>query len=365
VDLDGCLVRTDLSVESALSLLTEKPNLTLQALGWLFKGRAFFKSRCSECVFFDPASVPYNREVIDYLRTKADAGKRPLILATASNRSIAVRIADHLRMFHEVVASDENTNAKGSTKRDLLVARFGRGGFDYIGNGLADRAIFKDARLGVIAGNSLVLSIALKFAPNDSKLTRLQQPLGVGFSTILRALRPKQWVKNVLLFVPLVLSHKVFDLPRLGEVLLGAVSFSMAASSAYLLNDLLDLRTDRLHPVKRQRPLASGALSLNLALMLVPILMTFAFCSSIVLGPGFLLLSLLYFALSVAYSVYIKRLVLLDVITLSGLYIVRILAGGVAGKVPVSSWLAAFVGFFFLSLALLKRFVELKNLTEA
>ncbi len=363
VDLDGCLIQTDLTIESALSLLAEKPMLIPEALRWLRKGRALFKSRCAEQVRFDPALLPYNPGVLDYLRTQARAG-RPLILATASNRALAVRIADHLGVFQEVVASDEDTNAKGATKRDLLLARFGRGGFDYLGNSLADWTIFREARLGIVAGNSLPLSAFLTFTPREKGFTRLQWPVGVGFGAIVRGLRPKQWAKNILLFVPLILAHKLFDAPRLWEALLGAASFCMAASSAYLLNDLLDLRADRLHPVKRSRPLASGALSLNLALMLMPVLAVLALDLSIVLGPAFFLFSAIYFTVTVGYSVYIKRLPLLDIIALSGLYIVRIIAGGSATKIPVSPWLAAFAGSLFLSLAFLKRFTELRNVLE-
>ncbi len=359
VDLDGTLIKSDTLLELLLKLLKRNPLYLLVLPLWWVRGRAQFKARVAAHETLEADRLPFQPQLIDFIREQHRAG-RPTILVTGANRRTAAQVAAQAGCFDEVIASDETVNLAGAAKRDALVARFGERGFDYVGNELADLPVLAAARQALIAGPSLPLRRALRTA--RLPVARLFDDRPAALAALLSAIRVKQWVKNLLLAVPLVLAHEVADPRRLIAVAAAMFAFCLTSSAAYLLNDLLDLDADRHHPIKKHRPLASGALSITVAAAVAPALLVAAVAVALALPRPFLLSLLAYFVCTVSYSVYLKRVVLVDVIMLAGLYTLRILAGGAAAAVEISQWLAAFATFFFLSMALLKRYSELQRL---
>jgi len=355
VDLDGTLIKTDLLLESVCSLLRQEP-LALFALPiWLLKGRAHLKREIAQRVQLDPALLPYRTELLDYLRAEHDKG-RSVILATASDERFARQVADHLTLFDMVLASDGITNLAAERKRARLVAQFGEKGFDYAGNESRDLAVWSSARKAIVVSPNPRLKQA---AVKVSQFERAFAEPGASVAEYLRALRPQQWLKNILVFVPLFAAHLFTEPILLVRTIIAFVAFCCCASSGYLVNDLCDLPADRHHPAKRLRPFASGELPLAYGFAMAPVLAVFGCLLAGLLSGLSLGIVVLYFIVAAAYSLSLKKEVLLDVFTLASLYTLRIIEGGLAAAVPLSVWLLAFSMFLFLSLAFVKRYAEL------
>ena len=354
VDLDGTLIRSDVTFESICLLARKHPGQLWRLPLWWRRGRVVMKNQLARFVAIDPAALPYNEQLLTWLRQQKALG-RTLVLATASHIGHAQAIAEHLGIFDDVVATDRDKNLKGVHKAAALASRFGIKGFDYVGDAMVDLPIFKAAREAILINPSPGL---LQATQGMAKVTAIMRDPPPTWKVRLQALRVHQWVKNVLVLVPFALGHQWSGL--FGSGLLAMLAMSMAASSAYLLNDLLDLEADRHHPRKRRRPLASGAMGLREALLWIPALFGGAMCLGLIALPWpFVLVLLGYYATTLAYSWILKGIVLLDVLVLAGLYTIRLAAGAAAGSIVVSSWLLAFSLFVFLSLALLKRYTEL------
>lgn len=356
VDLDGTLIRSDLLVEGCFALLSEAPLRLPRAAAALAHGRAAFKARVAAEAPLDPASLPFNDEFLAFLRAEHARGRR-LFLATAADAGYAHALADQLGLFAGVFASDGTTNLKGSAKARALVAAFGPRGFDYAGNAPADLAVWEQAG-GVVAVNAspaLLRTIRARFP--DATIIAPRQRRARDY---LRALRPHQWLKNLLLLVPGFAAHR-FDAPMALACAIAFVSFSLCASSVYLLNDLLDLRHDRQHRTKRHRPLAAGRIDIPHGIAIFLAALAAAAALGTLLPTAFLDVLGGYYALTLAYSMRLKRQPIIDVITLAALYGIRIVAGGAAVAVTLSPWLLAFSIFFFLCLALVKRSTELTD----
>jgi 4-hydroxybenzoate polyprenyltransferase len=281
------------------------------------------------------------------------------VLVTAADRSIAERVAQHLDLFDEVIASDGVRNLKGEIKSQELVKRFGRKGFDYVGNDRADLPAWREAHGIVTVNASRAISHAARKLGNVVAEFANQPPL---FSTVLRAIRPHQWSKNLLVFVPLLTAKAFDEINAITGELCIFVSFCATASGIYLINDLLDLRADRRHATKKDRPFASGALPLTLGAWLAVALITIGIALAGAVGAGHIIA--IYAAISLSYSLKLKRFPLVDVFTLATLYTLRIVAGGVASHHEMSLWLLGFSGFLFLSLALVKRVGEFMNFPQ-
>jgi 4-hydroxybenzoate polyprenyltransferase len=355
VDLDGTLVRTDLLLESALALLKRRLYYLFTLPLWLLRGRAYLKQQIARRVSLDVSVLPYREELLDYIKTQR-AERRTIVLATACDMQIAEQVADHLKLFDSVLASDGTSNLAGESKRDCLVNEFGEKGFDYVGNHRSDLTVWSSARKAIIVNSGrLIGSQIAKVAPVD----RVFEDRSRGLADYLKPLRPQHWLKNVLVFVPLLAAQRLFETDLLGKVLLAFMAFGCFASGGYLLNDLLDLSEDRHHPQRRFRPFAAGDLPLTYALVMIPALLGLGSLIGVMVSPLFLAALWIYFALSLTYSFYLKKVVLLDVIVLAGLYTVRILAGSAAVAIWPSHWLLAFSTFLFFSLALVKRYGEL------
>jgi len=356
VDLDGTLVRSDTLIESTLLLVRQRPSRLPLLPWWLLRGRPFLKRRLAESVEIDPASLPYNEELLDLLNAERQRGRR-LILVTASHARTARRIADHLGLFDEVLATDGATNLKGRTKRDALIRRFGQGRFDYAGNSTADLEVWPAARLALaVNASSRVLR---RLGERTSRV--LDRPQRSGLADLIDAVRVRQWVKNLLVFLPTLLAHRYLDASPMLRSAAAFVSFSLGASAIYLLNDLLDLDADRAHPLKRHRPFASGSLGLQTGIVAFPLLVVGSLAIGVLLGPAYVTCVLGYLVLTTLYSMWLKQVALVDVLILAGLYSLRILAGSAASGVIVSEWLLAFSMFLFLSLGAVKRYAELRR----
>jgi len=363
VDLDGCLVQTDTLLENALGLIGQNPLKLFTLPIWLCRGRAHLKQRIAETTTLDIRALPYNQRVLDYLRTQKNVGSR-IVLVTAADRLIAEDVAKFVGLFDEVLASDGSQNLKGKRKKEVLIERFGHDGFDYIGNSISDLSVFRVARRKFRAGQFWMLRARMAVG-SDVEVVSLETPdesYLVRVRAIVRALRPKQWLKNVLVALPIVLAHQL-QLWRVIPVLITMASFCLAASSGYLFNDLLDLKSDRLHPRKRYRALASGSLPLIAGIHLTWILALAAGLLAASVSWSVLIVTAGYYLSTIFYSTYLKRVVLLDAMALAGLYTLRLIAGRYAGQVKISFWLGAFSMFLFISLALIKRYSELTRIS--
>ncbi len=374
VDLDGTLVKSDTLLDSVLAIARQRPAALVQVPGWIAQGKAAFKRHVTAAVELDVEHLPYNRPLLEYLRREHGLG-RAIYLATAADRTLAERVAAHLGLFAGVLASDGATNLAGSNKLAAFRAQFG-GNFCYIGNARPDAELLAACVSPMVANPDAALRGRMARAGTVAVASFIDKQ-----STLrswLKAVRLHQWAKNTLIFVPLVLAHR-WELGAIAGGVIAFISFGICASSTYIVNDLLDLEADRRHPRKRRRPFAAGDLSAVTGVMAVVVLMAAAVALAAFLQPlifvvapsyavlypyAFLGWLVLYTVTTLVYSFFFKRKLLLDVFVLSGLYTVRILAGSAATNVPVSTWLAAFSVFFFLSLAFVKRFSELEGLRE-
>lgn len=360
VDLDGSLIRTDTLVESLLELIRQRPFAALLVPFWLLKGKAGFKSEVAARVNLPPAALPYRDGFVSWLREQA--GTRQVYLATAAHHSIAERIAQHVGCFTGVIAT-QSLNLSAENKAAALVQRFGERQFDYAGNAADDLPVWRRARKAVVVGAPAwvsrrvreVVEVEREFDPPHEGAVRV-------WTTIwswIRALRLYQWVKNLLVFVSPLAAHTLFDLTALARSLDAFLAFCLAASGVYLINDLLDLASDRQHPRKRLRPFAQGTLSLTAGLLTAPVLIGLSFLFGARLNSMFLLVLSIYLVLTLLYSFWLKRVVFLDAATLAALYTLRVVAGTVAVDLTLSFWLLGVCIYGFLSLALLKRYSEL------
>ncbi len=361
VDLDGTLIHTDLLLESATALLRHDLLHALLSPVWLLKGRSYLKRRIAQFASLDPALLPYNDPLLDRLRHEKHCCGRRLVLATASDESLARKIAGHLQIFDDVIASDGTNNLTELENSRRLAALFPQG-FDYIGNSAADLPIWKASRHATVVNGPK--SLVRKAGGTVEEATSIPQNPNP-WTAFLRELRPHHWVKNLLVFVPVATAHQLLAGRQFLRALLMVLAFCLCASAIYVINDVVDLEADRRHPVKRQRPLASGALPLWAAWISAPLLLAAAFGVAFRISTAAIAAIAIYLILTVAYSYLLKRLMLLDVICLASLYVWRIVAGHVATHIAYSPWLLSFSLFLFVSLTFSKRTSELHNLRAA
>ena len=357
VDLDGTLTSSDTLHELLLLALRRRPLAAFPLGVALLRGKAAFKHALAEREPFDAAHLPLRPAVLDLIRAARAAGQ-PVVLATASSAHTARAVAERVGLFDEVLASDGGTNLSSHRKAAALVARFGAGGFDYVGNARDDLAVFAAARrTWLVSSSGRLRRAATRQCP---EIAFLADPAARGRAW-LRALRLHQWLKNLLVLVPLIAAHRIGDLTLLANGLLAFLAFSLCASSVYVLNDLLDLAADRAHPTKARRPFAAGVLPVAHGLVGTVLLLGAAFGLALLLPPRFTLALAGYWLLTTAYSFVLKKQVIVDVTLLAVLYTMRLIAGSAATGVHPSFWLLAFSIFVFLSLAMVKRYSELRE----
>lgn len=357
VDLDGTLVRTDTLLECALLFIRQHPWQAWRLLLWALQGKVTLKSQLAQRVQLDVAGLPYRTEVLDWIHQARSSGQR-VVLATASHRLVAQAVADHLGLFDDVLAT-EAVNLSRARKAEALQAMAGPAGYAYIGNSADDLLVWRAAKVQhwVDVPRSVQAKARKLHAPIGLRLDRDQPVWRAAWS----GLRPHQWAKNLLLIVPLLASHQLLDVSHWLALILAFVAFSACASAIYLINDLLDLPEDRLHSSKKYRMLASGQLPILTAAGMVGALLLLAVLLALTLPPLFGAVLALYVLTTTAYSIWLKRLVLVDVMVLAVLYTVRVIAGAAALELHLTAWMLAFSLFIFLSLALVKRYTELQR----
>ena len=359
VDLDGTLLRSDILFENFWSAFGRDWRSPFLSISALLSGRAALKRHLAQAGQLDATTLPYDQTVIAYVEAwRARGGRTALV--TASDQTIAVQIADHLGLFDEVHGSDGRRNLKGAAKADFLSDRFGAEGYAYMGDATADLPVWRLARKAVTVNAPQALKSRVEQLGTDVEhLTTVER----SFGPYLTALRPHQWLKNILVFLPMMAAHQL-DGATLLQSFLAFIAFSLVASSVYVLNDLFDLAADRAHPRKRLRPFASGSIPIAHGNWMALGLLAPGVIIAALMGGPFLLVMLAYYVLTTAYSLHLKRQIVIDISALAGLYTMRIVAGGVATGIPLSVWLLAFSIFFFFSLAAIKRQAELVDSAE-
>jgi 4-hydroxybenzoate polyprenyltransferase/phosphoserine phosphatase len=358
VDLDGTLVNTDTLVESAVLLVKRNSLYIFAMIFWLFSGKAHLKEQIASRIKLDVSTLPYNKTLLEWLRAQRTMG-RDLVLVTATNYRIAEAIAHHLQLFSRVIASTGQRNMGAGTKRDELTNVFGEKAFDYVGNSRDDLAVWSNCRKAVLVNTSRTLAAqAAKRAEIEASFPGTHGP----FFALLKAMRPHQWSKNLLVFVSILIAQNYTNVPLLLSTIVAFISFCLCSSAVYLINDLLDLEADRRHAEKCNRPFASGQVPLIYGVMATPILLIVAVLLAWNAGGHFFGVLVLYFGVTLVYSFYLKRLALLDVLVLASLYTLRIIAGAAVAAATPSVWLISFSMFIFTSLAMAKRYAELKSL---
>jgi 4-hydroxybenzoate polyprenyltransferase/phosphoglycolate phosphatase-like HAD superfamily hydrolase len=356
VDLDGTLVNSNTLVEAALAFIRLSPTGLPRLIFWSLRGQANLWKKLAEVITLDPASLPYREDVVRFVR--AEQKRRRVVLVTGAHSDTANAVAGYLGGFSQVFATCGNSHLTGARKRDLLARMYGAGQFDYLGDSFRDIPAWEQAGTAYVAVRQPRLLKALR--------RRTIVPLIVGenresvWRNLARALRIHQWSKSLLVFAAPALGH-VHDLHRFVPGVGAFLCFCVASSSVYLMNDLLDLEADRAHATKRHRPLASGRFPLSQAALVAVILAFSSLGIAAMISTKVGLLILGYLLSASAYSLGLKRLLVIDIMLLAGFYLLRLFAGGVASGVKISFWTLLFSLFLFMSLALMKRCSELKN----
>ncbi len=355
VDLDGTLVRSDMLLETAFSCIGRDPFSLLAICRALLSGKAGLKHFLATNTDVAPELLPFDDAVLSKIREAKTLG-REVYLASGSNKRVVSAVANHLGLFDGIFASDEITNLTGSVKAQRLVEVFGQAGFDYIGNDRADLHVWEKAnkRIAIRCSRSVVR----RLQSSEQDVEVLHSSVKPSFSAWLKLLRVHQYSKNALLFVPLI-TAQVFSVSAIFTEILAFIAFSLCASCVYILNDIVDLAADRSHLSKRYRPMASGAIPIVHGLWVAPLLLVAGTAVAATVSLKFLGVLLGYVALTTAYTFFLKRKLLVDVVALASLYTIRVVAGAVAIDVFISQWLLGFSLFIFTTLALVKRYTEL------
>ena len=356
VDLDGTLVRTDMFYESVLQTKKISWKSLVELLSAMSNGRASVKEFFAKGFEFDSSNLPYRKEVLSLIESRRLAGD-PIILATAAAGKTALRICSETGLFDSSLSSDSRTNLSGSKKAEALIKLYGYKGFDYVGDSSKDVPVWEASRRSYLVGGSFWSKRTFLRIGSGEQLRESRDVSNL--KNWFRALRIHQWVKNCLVFVPAIAAQRIFEAEVAVNLIMAFVVFGVLASAVYLINDIVDIQNDRSHATKKLRPIANGDISISKAMIVAFVLICVAGLLSTALPGAFSLALLAYFALTTSYSVWLKKILVVDVVTLSALYSLRLGAGGLAVSIPVSSWLLAVSFFLFISLSFVKRSSEL------
>jgi 4-hydroxybenzoate polyprenyltransferase/phosphoserine phosphatase len=354
VDLDDTLIRTDSLLENFWLAWSVQWRTPLEAVKTLAKGKFALKQKLGEISAIDPAKLPYNPDVLEVIAQWQARGGRA-VLVTGATQKMADAVARHLGIFDGAYGSSDGVNLTGARKAQFLDATFGPAGYSYIGDAPADLAVWEGAAGAITINSSKAFQARVEALVADAIHLPARK---ARLADYVEAMRPHQWLKNVLVFLPMLAAHQL-ELATAVQAMLAFVAFSLVASSTYILNDLLDLSADRAHPRKCLRPFASGRIRLIHGTWMVPALGLSGALVALAGGPQLFGVLVVYTMLTILYSLKLKRLAMIDICALATLYTLRILAGSAATGVPSSLWLLAFATFFFFSLAAVKRYAEL------
>lgn len=361
VDLDGTLIRSDSLWELILRALRHNPFYILLIPILLMKGKCLLKQRLSEKFGKFIKNLPFNSDVISYIVKRKKSGDK-IWLVTACNEHLAKSIAEKTELFDGIYGSSESINLRGEKKAAFCESTFGVGNFDYIGDSLADFPVWEKSSTPIIVGTK---NFAKKIQDKlGKKVVAIGSGAEISLKNSIKAARIYQWVKNILIFVALISSHRYFIWGDVRNSIVAFLAFCFCASALYILNDLLDIESDRAHPTKRNRPFASGALPIHYGFCLIAVFASASICLCATLAYDFAIIVLAYAVITMGYSFTFKRIPFVDVAVLAGLYYMRIFGGCVVIDCKISYWLSLFSIFIFFGLALLKRYIELSESTD-
>lgn len=358
VDLDGTLIRNDLLHDSLLFIAIRRPSKLGGLIKKIVKGKSSFKDQVARIYVPRPEHVVFNSEVLELIRESKLRGTK-VFLVSASTQTAVTSISENLGIFDDAMGS-RDTNLKGQAKADFLISRFGKKAFDYVGNSKSDLPVWAAAAEGYIVSKSKRLQTKAGQVNQKSHILNSN----VTKMPLLRELRVHQWVKNLLVFVPLLTAYKVSDLELVKQGILAFLSFSLLASAIYVINDLADINSDREHEKKRTRPVAAAIISVPSAVLLAIALISAGLFAAISVNLEFVAVAVTYLLLTSAYSFFLKQVAVLDCVVLAILYSLRIVAGGLATGISLTYWLLTFSGFLFFSLAWMKRYAEVSKSTS-
>lgn len=357
VDLDNTLIKTDIMFEASIKLLQKNPIKFIIFLYKFFISKSDGKFYLSNNIEIDSKFIPLNEEVLNFCKQRYNAGHE-VFIATGAPEKYALSICEQFNFVKNVYSSNEKTNLVSTNKRKLLTSLFGEKGYDYIGDSTKDIPIWNSAKHCYLVGNNTLLSKKIFF---EKVFTVEKNKL----SDILKSLRPKQWVKNLLVFLPLLLAHQIQNTQKFQLAIQAFLSFCMIASAIYTMNDLTDIDNDRKHNLKKNRPLAACLISIDRSIILFLICAISGFLLGWNLGFSSFLILALYATLNIGYSFSWKKIIILDVVLLTSFYLLRISIGGIATDITISPWMRAFSFFLFISLAFLKRYSEVKKVSTS
>jgi 4-hydroxybenzoate polyprenyltransferase len=357
IDLNGTLLKTDSLWEMFFKAISQG---NFYPLLWILSGRTIFKNKLANLIDLDLDFLPWNNDVIELASKNYTLG-RQIWLATAADKAFAIKVVHHFPFFTNYIASDINHNLIGQAKSIELTKLFGQKGFIYVGNSSADLKVWEAASEAVVVGDQ-VLTHRVKLV--NQKVTILTHTNSNLFTlrSILKLIRIHQWSKNILLFVPLIMAH-LFNWPALLDALFSFLAFCFFSSCGYILNDLLDIESDRRHQEKRLRPFAAGTIDPAKGAFLCIFTFIYGLIFSLSVSSNFLICSLIYLLLSIIYSIKLKTMIIIDITILTLLYTLRIFSGGIALNAITSQWLLSFSFFIFAALSLIKRLGEIKKLS--
>ena len=357
VDLDGTIIFTDVLYEQIINLIKTNPLYIFYLFFLIFKGKAKFKSYVAKKTKLNYKNLPYNIDLINWLKLQFKS-KKKIILCTAANKKVAQKIAKFFYFFSMVISSDSKVNNTGVNKRKILTKKFGLKGYDYVGNDYDDLIVWEGANKSYLVNvDDNLKKLALKKVA-VAKIFNKKKNFLLEFFKLIRI---HQWIKNILIFVPIIAANETDNLSYLLKLLIAFFSMGLCASAIYILNDLFDLESDRQHHSKKYRSIASGQISIKIALILMLLLICFSFIFSFFLNDYFRLSLLSYFFMSTIYTFYLKKLFIFDCMLLSIFYTFRVVIGALVVGIEISNFLIFFSIFIFLSLAFMKRYAELKN----
>lgn len=360
VDLDGSLVTTDTLWESIALLLRNKPLLLALLPFWLLKGKSIFKSRIADAIIPDASLLPYNQQILDLIRN--ETGKRAIYLVTAADQRIADAVSTHLGLFTQAIGSQIGRNLRGLNKLEVIRQKAAGKEFEYVGNEKADITIWKECAVSHIVSHS---SHFTKISQRAISSKSIVYPNYTSYQSYIKAIRPHQWVKNVLVFAPFILAHRSLEIWSAISLLSAFACLSICASSVYIFNDILDIESDRAHPDKKKRPFATASIPIRNGFVILAVFLLAGLGGSILLLPvKFTVVLIGYLLLTTLYTLHLKKLLLVDIVCLSLFYTIRVYLGRHVVDVPISLWFLAFSSFFFLNLAFAKRYIELINTTQ-
>jgi 4-hydroxybenzoate polyprenyltransferase len=359
VEVDDSLLGTNLAYEAVISFLSTQPLQAFKIPMWLYGGYAHLKSEIADRTAIDVDLLPMDQTVLEFMRSAKQRGRRVFLVSSSEQRFVAA-VAASLGFIDGVFASDSARNLSSAVKRGQLVDAFGEKGFDYIGHSQKDRPIFDIARSGSLVCSGIFEQLRFSNAQSGGLEVLSRRPAHI--RDFGKALRLHQWAKNLLIFIPLVLGGASGNPILLMKSVLCFLAFGVVASSTYVINDLLDLASDRQHPKKQHRPLASGRIAIPAAFWLLILGLGIGLSIGAFLGFPVLLAFLGYLIATLAYSLVLKSKPIVDVVLLAGLYTWRLFVGVLVANVILSPWLMVFSFAFFLSLSLTKRHSEINDM---